>query len=260
MKSQSALEFMTVVAMGLLILAITSALGMQGITSYSSDVNTINAKQTVNNLISATKLAYSQGVGSQTQVFITVPDRVSQNRTYLYNGEVNYRIEDDGLRDIHNEVGIKTYGTLPILGGKTSVFIRLNSAVLYSLIIPELEAGAYYYLDVADEEVSLILIETYNVSANLPYSLPSNIDQEFSSTENMTYAFVLFNKNDTAVIKEVEISIFKPDGSLYEKDTITTNWFSDTLSIPAGNPGHWLISVKVPEINAVGTTLFYMED
>jgi len=265
MKSQSALEFMTIVGIGLIILAVTSALGVQSITSYSSDINTINARQTVNNLISATKLVYSQGIDSQTKVFVTVPDGVVQNRTYLYDGEINYRFEDIGVRDYFQRVGIKTYGLLPTSSGKTTITIRMLPGVTFESIMPGIETGAFFFLD--EQDISIILVETYNDSVcdNVNSDITLCYDKNFSSTKNVSVLFTVFGFEGTThtwVDELVELSVFRPDGSLFFREEYTESYVYVELNMEnaSGYPGAWLVSIMDPKTRAVGTTMFYMED
>lgn len=268
MKSQSALEFMTIVGIGLIILAVTSALGVQSITSYSSDINTINARQTVNSMISATKLVYSQGINSQTNVFVNVPENVIKNRTYLYNGEINYRFEDMSTRDYFQKTGISTYGLIPTISGKSTITIRMLLGDVFSENMPGIKTGAFYYLD--DNDISLALVETYffngteNQIDNTTYYLP---EKNFSSEKSPTIRFILIGFNSTSKIHEpvnetVVLSIYRPDSSLFFREEYTAMGASVFIDMQnsTGYPGHWLVSLMDPKTEAVATTLFYMED
>ena len=61
MKNQSAIEFMSVIALGLTLIAVASFFGAEYIVSYFKDIDVINARQTIESIVSSTNLVYAQG-------------------------------------------------------------------------------------------------------------------------------------------------------------------------------------------------------
>ena len=264
MKSQSALEFMTIVGIGLIIIAITSMFGMEYISNYFSDINVINAKQTTSNLISASNLVYSQGMGAQTQIYVTIPGEINYSRTYLYDGEVNIRFGADGTKDSYERIGINMTGTLPTREGRTSIFVRMLPGSKYvatnatdDVVIDfNMPNGAFFYLN--DPNVSLILIQTYDIDTYLADDTTHN----FEDLDIVYCGIGLLTLDDVGVDSELKIKVYKPDSTLYLEDTILTGDEYTGLAkyefgLPSGDSGYWIISLLVPETKAIGTTMFY---
>jgi hypothetical protein len=241
MKSQSALEFVTVVAVGLALIAVSSFFGADYITSYFDSINSINAEQTTNNVVAATNLVYSQGVGAQTKTFVTIPSNIILNRTYISGNEINIEFYYGGhIKDVYNNAAVNMTGSLSVYGGKLTLYIRMEpsrTAIIFT-----------------DAPVSYILVNTFNNSAR------TNPDNNFTFNEIVYYSVYLKDFNDSAVDSSINVNVYRTDGSQFGS-TASTNTSGGSYNgsfnlTESGYGGKWIISVVDTSNQIFGTTLF----
>ncbi|HDQ60010.1 MAG TPA: hypothetical protein ENN30_02345 [Candidatus Woesearchaeota archaeon] len=237
MKSQSALEFLTIVAVGLIILVISSAIGYDYINSYVSSSNTIKARQTTNSIISAANLVYSQGVGAQTRVAVTFPSGLIRNRTYISNKEVNLRFEEFGVRDAFTSSKIEISGTLPLVQGSTYIYARMTAK------------GPVLFMD---SETALITVELFNDSAR------NNQDVSFSTGDTVYYTVNIYDFDGNPIIRDIDIQVYKEDMSAtnYYSSATGSSILGQFTILESGDNGYWLFSAMDEELKTVGTKLF----
>ena len=239
-KSQSALEFMTIVAVGMMLIAIGSFFGSDYILSYFDSINSINAEQMTTNIVSAINLVYSQGIGAQTKVVVTAPPGMVLNRTYLSDNEINLRFYSGGrLKDVFKNAAVNITGSIPIHEGTLTLYIKME---------PGRKAVVF-----VDAPVSHILLSVFNDSAR------TKSDRNFTAGETVYYSVYIKDFNGSAVDSEIQISAYKPGGVQFGS-TVTTvtsgGVYNGSFVLQAGDEGKWLISVIDTDFEILGTTLF----
>jgi hypothetical protein len=231
---------MTVVAVGILLIAISSFFGFDYVLSYFDSINVVNAEQTVDNIVSGTNLVYSQGIGSVTRTVVTIPSGLILNRTYLSDTEINMRFSAaGGFKDVFKNAAVNLTGSIPIREGKLTLFIKM-----------ELNREAVIYID---GPVSYILLDLFNDSAR------TQEDTSFANGETVYYSIYLFDFDGNAIDSDVAVSVYRPDMSTFHSNSGTTTGgsFNDSFVISdAGNAGQWLFSVVETDAQILGTRLF----
>ena len=234
MKSQAALEFMSIIAVGLTLIAVASFFGVDYITSYFSDINVINAKQTADNILSSTNLVYAQGVGATTKVYVNLPSNLVRDRTYVYGKEINLRFMDGEMRDLYRNTKVNVYGSIPLNPGRVALTIKMFSD------------GAYLFVN--EHDIAIVYVRTFNDSNY------ANFDDNFSVGDTIYYEINLADINLAAKSSNVNIAIYKPDGNLFDgKNVFVNGEYKGNFS--ATEKGHWIISAMLPT-KVVGTSVF----
>ena len=242
MKTQSALEFMTIIGVGLALLAIISAIGTDYIFSYFNNIDMINARQTVSNIIAASSLVYSQGMGAQTKIAITIPSKMIRNFTYMSGQEVNLRFgHTKNPTDVFKDAGVNISGTIPLLGGKHYLYVRMAPSFFNAS-----KTEIHVYL--GNSDYSYIGVQTFNDSAS------NNPSENFSTTQTIYFNIIVVNQTDYPKEPFVDLKVYAMNGSAVKQDSFKLD-LSETYSMNLTVPGNYLISVEVPEVNAVGTHL-----
>jgi hypothetical protein len=238
MRAQSAIEFLSIVSMGLILLAVVSGLGYDYFTGYFRDVNPIKTTQTINRLMTATNLVYTQGVGSQTKVILDLPPGIIINRTYLDKKEINIRYESsDGTKDALAVLPYNISGTLPTREGPAVVYATLSGD------------GTVIKMDA---NISSITIKLYNSTGSEKYN--------FTTGNTIRYNITLSMLNGTAINGNITIRIFRPNMTNVLETSVQTSggYYSNTYTLPAGSSnGYWLFSVMEKINEGIGTKLFY---
>ena len=243
MKSQSALEFMTIVGIGLILLAITSTIGMNYISNYFNNADVINAQQAVSNIVSASSLVYSQGVGAQTKIAVTIPSSMIRNFTYVSNQEVNFRFgQGEKPTDVFKRTGMNISGALPLLGGKHYIYVKMAPSFFDSNRIE-----MHIYLE--DPNYSYIGVQTFNDSAASIFS------DNFASGQNIYTGIVVTNLTDYPKAPFVDIKIYNMEGLEIKNDSFNITAYPQVYETTLSHPGTYLVSVEIPQVNAVGTHL-----
>ena len=116
MKSQSAIEFLSIVSLGMIILVITSYMGYSYVNNYFFDTNSLNAKQTAKITASAANLIYAQGLNASSKVSVKIPYNILRNRTYINEKEINIRFSDPP-RDAIGFAAANMTGAFPLKEG-----------------------------------------------------------------------------------------------------------------------------------------------
>ena len=235
MKSQSAIEFLSVVALGLILLIMTSYMGYNYVSNYFFDTNSLNAKQTVSVITSASNLVYSQGLNASTKVTINMPYDVLQNRTYLYGNEINIRFSDPP-KDAIGQPAAPIYGTLPIKPGLNVLYLQMTDKGVKIKI---------------EDNIAFVGVRTYNDTSYL-YE-----NDSFPAGGTLYYQVVLEHFNGTAVDSALDINYYDTDSSLINSSSVsTTNGiYNGTLDV-TGSAGFELISVSIASEKILGTALF----
>ncbi|MDD5182463.1 MAG: hypothetical protein PHC66_04855 [Candidatus Nanoarchaeia archaeon] len=235
MKAQSAIEFLSVIALGLILLIVTSYLGYNYVSGYFFDTNGMNAKQMVSVTTSAANLVYSQGLNASTKVTINVPGDIVRNRTYIHDQEINIRFSDPP-RDAIGQPAASIYGTMPVKPGLNVLYLQMTSEGVKLKI---------------DDNVAFVGVKTYNDSGYL-YE-----NDTFSAGATLYYQVVLEHFNGTAVDSAIDISYYDSNSSLISSASESTvnGIYNGTISV-IGNTGHQLISVSIASEKVLGTALF----
>ncbi len=246
-KSQSAIEFMTVVALGIILIGVASFFGADYITSYLSDSNIINARQTINSITSASNLVYAQSVGAQTKFMVSIPRGIDRAGTYVSSNRINIRFTNGGTKDIFRETKPQLFGSIPTISGNIYLTIEMRQRGEH------MPRGAYMYID--DFDVSMIFVGTYkNETRQSDY-----FNRNFNSGDDVYYRIILENNEKERIDSSLDIHIYDPDRNLnssFQQDT-SNGIFDD--SFKPTESGVWLISVMIPETKNIGTALVWVD-
>lgn len=239
MKSQSALEFMTIVAVGLALIAISSFFGFDYITSYSDNMNTINADEMTDNIISAVNLVYSQGVSAQTKVLVNVPPKVVLNRTYLGKNEINLRLSlGKGYSDVFKKTSVNMAGSIPFGEGQRTLYVKMmpSNAIIFS-----------------DSPVSYAIVKLFNDSSR------TNESYNFTDGQTVYYSVYTYDFNDNVTNSNIVIKVYKPNMAQHgiTIETASEGIYNGSFILgEAEDNGTWIVSVTIPEYNLLSTALF----
>jgi hypothetical protein len=236
-KSQSAIEFLSIIALGLILLIMTSYVGYNYVTNYFLDTNSLNARQTVSVVSSAANLIYSQGINASTKVLINVPYDVDRNHTYIYGKEINLRFSDPP-RDATGYASYNLTGTIPMKPGPNVLYLKMTPDGVKMKV---------------DDDIAFIGVKTYNDTAR------QNEDSYFNATKSETvyYQAKLEYFNGTPVNSALDINYYFPNATLYSAASgSTTNGVYNGTIAPTAVKGFWLISVYIASEKILGTALF----
>ena len=242
MKNQSAIEFMSVIALGLTLIAIASFFGADYIISYFKDIDLINARQSVDSIVSTTSLVYAQGVGATSKVSLNLPNSIQRNRTYIYGKEINIRLYDGtSVKDVFRNTKVDVYGSIPLRGGRISLTVRMYSGGGYP-------NGAVLFVN--DQDISLVYVRTCNDSNCNQYK------DSFNSGDTIYYGIFLADSNFNGKSGNVNVAIYSEDGKLYHSQDVYIPSSGYIGNITINTPGHYLLSVMLPDTRIIGTSLF----
>lgn len=236
MKSQSAIEFLSVVSLGLIVLVLTSYLGYNYITNYFFDTNSMDSKQTVSITTSAANLVYSQGLNASTKVTINMPNDVVLNRTYVYGKEINIRFSDPP-KDAIGFSAAPIYGTIPTKPGVNVLYLQMTHEGVKIKV---------------NDNISFIGVQTYNDTAR------QNKDSSFDNADTVYYQVKLEHFDNTPADSDIEIRYYYPNGTAISSSSVSTtnSVYNGTLSAAGGTLGFRLISVYITNERILGTALF----
>lgn len=235
-KAQSAIEFMSIIALGMILLIMTSYLGYNYVSGYFFDTNGMNAKQTVSVTTSAANLVYSQGLNASTKLTINMPNDIVRNRTYIYDREINIRFSDPP-RDVTGYSAAPLYGTLPVKPGANLLYIQMTNEGIKLKV---------------DDDIAFIGVRTYNDSSY------QNEDVSFDAGENLYYQIKLEHFNGTSANSAIEVDYYNSNSALISSSSVsTTNGMYNGTLVVSGSPlGFRLISAYIADERILGTALF----
>ncbi len=256
MKSQSAIEFMTIIAIGLILIGTASFFGTDYISAYlrSADVNAV--RQTVNSLVSGVNIVYAQGRGAVTEAYGSIPEKVDRSGTYAYDNQINYRFGENGKIDIYDNTKTNIFGTLPTRQGRYRFFIFPQEFEI-------IEKGHDLKIDgiflcVEDMDISCIVTTIFDKDYNF--------ENEIVKGENATYIIGLLKKTDEGeiegIVHEINIQIYYPNKTIHSDYTIHTESFHESFLHYANTieniqeEGVWIVSAMYPETGIVGAAYF----
>ncbi len=248
MKSQSAIEFMTIVALGIILIGAASYFGIDYITSYLSDTDLINARQTVDSITSASNIVYAQSVGANSRIPVVIPRSVVRERTYASGNQVNIRFDNGGAKDVFRDTKPEIFGALPTYPGNIYLNIRMRPEGNHT------PRGAYIYVE--ELGLSMIFVGTYE-----DYSLiASNFTRTFNQGETVNYLIITENESREFISSNLNIQIYYPNQTLSDEiDASTNSEGKYNNSFTASESGVWLISAMNPDTRLIGTALVWVD-
>lgn len=246
MKSQAALEFMTIVALGLILIGAASFFGVDYIYTHLRDTNIHTTKQNINNIISGINIVYAQGIGAKTEVFVNIPEGVDRSNTYVYGNMINYRLNGQRAIDVNQNSKINVFGAIPTQQGRYTIFIVLDEEEDMGI------EGALLF--VKDADISSMLVLTMNDS----YS-SGKFQNEFEVNDDVYLLISLFKENFELIGREIELNVYYPNRTLYFNETINVlgeipGFEKNIMNVQ--EEGMWLISAMDPNSKIIGTAYF----
>jgi hypothetical protein len=239
-KGQSALEFMTIVALGLALIAISSIFGFDYIFSYFDGINAVNADEMTDNIVSAVNLVYSQGIGAQTKIVVNVPSKIMPNWTYLSSNEINIRLYSGaGYTDVYKRTAVNMTGSIPINDGQLTLYIKMmpNYAIISS-----------------NTPVSYASIKLFNNSGR------TLGDYNFTTGETVYYSVYTYDFNSSAVDSDLVMKVFSSNSSQVGNTveaTTTGGVYNGSFVLGSGNNGALILSADIPDFGLISTSMFY---
>ncbi len=236
MKSQTAIEFMSIVALGLTLIAITSFFGVDYITSYFRDIDSINAQQTVDTISSSINLVYAQGAGAVTKAYINLPNGIDRSGTYLYKDEINLRLSGKHSKDVYKTTKIRVYGAIPLNPGRVTLSVEMVQPIGAAVVF------------VNDHNPSGVFVEVYNDSSR------TMVDNTFSGGDTVYYTITLSDENFNLRRGDspVNMTIYYPNKTIAESYVANVHdYYLNNYTLPSIN-GTWIISAMIPDSRIVG--------
>ncbi len=245
-KSQSAIEFMTIVALGIILIGVASFFGADYITSYLSDSNIVNARQTINSITSSSNIVYAQSIGAQKRFTVRIPRGIKREGTYISSNRINIRFENGGTKDIFRETKPEIFGSLPTIPGNIKLTVEMLQEGEHN------PRGAYIYIE--DFDVSMIFVGTYT---NESFKT-EDFSRNFKVEDDVFYKIILQNDEKELVNSDLDIKIYNLDGNQEQTLTSETSNGFFTGDFQPTQSGIWLISVMIPETRNIGTALIWV--
>lgn len=116
MKGQSAVEYMVIIAIGLVILTPILYYSGQSFRNYKEDTNILAAKNTVEKIGENVDWICSQGSPSRVRINVYIPENIIQgslqDKTVLFNID-----SESGPKDVFYETVCDMNGELPVKSG-----------------------------------------------------------------------------------------------------------------------------------------------
>jgi hypothetical protein len=86
MRGQAAVEWMVILSVAILLLAVMLSFNEENYLSFRSNVKVSQVKAALNDLKNAADFVYSQGQGAKTRMYITIPSAANFTITTLSSG------------------------------------------------------------------------------------------------------------------------------------------------------------------------------
>ena len=87
MRGQASVEWMVILSVAILILAVMLSFNQDSYQSFRSNLRVSKAKSTLNDLKNAADFVYSQGSGAKTRIYVTIPHASNFTITTLSTGK-----------------------------------------------------------------------------------------------------------------------------------------------------------------------------
>jgi len=122
-RSQSAVELIIILAIGLVLLIAVFEIFFNANTSFSGQLEAKKAKATVDALADAAEMVHQQGVGSRTRIYTAIPDNV--NYVNLTNGLISMNLYTGGnSRDVYRTLSFNVSGSVPKEEGNLFLYVE----------------------------------------------------------------------------------------------------------------------------------------
>lgn len=195
MKGQAAVEWVVILAASLIILFIIISIASDYLSQLTTSKSMTEAENSVNDLASAAKQVYYQGVGSRQQVFITIPDGIDPSKSGIINNRtINLNVLGTDVPvitdfDIRGKIpttpgGYTVWVTAEkgyVLIGTTSLNVRPNSVYVHFFSLNQSQSSQSDLLFSNDGNSNIGLNLTLNFPAgNVSASLLNPADGGFS--------------------------------------------------------------------------------
>jgi hypothetical protein len=216
-SGQVSVEFLQILAVSLLVLMLFLAISQ----NTQSDINQVkessDAQNTISDIAGAAKEVYAQGLGAKKKVYVTIPDGVEPEKTYVANKSIRLNVAGSDY------TGLETFdmhGTIPTNPGGHWIWVvsegnkvRIGygmislsrQTLLVSMIPNSTKTKSFDITNIWDEEIKVELSDNWNY-ADISYVLDRNYDY---IEDNASVSFeATFKSNDKAIgfyLSEIEI-------------------------------------------------------
>ncbi|MBI4399528.1 hypothetical protein HY570_02155 [Candidatus Micrarchaeota archaeon] len=121
-KGQTTVEFLIILVITMTIFTTLVFVVNQQLESQTNIFRSTQAQNTINAIISAAELTYSEGSGSSRAITITIPDGIEPQRTYIDENYVNIALYiGNDISDINGKSSVKLLGSLPKEAGTYTI-------------------------------------------------------------------------------------------------------------------------------------------
>lgn len=122
-RSQSAVELIIILAIGLAMLIAVFEIFFNANTSFSGQLEAKKAKAAVDSIADAAERVHRQGVGSRTRLYVAIPDNV--NYINLTNRLISMNLYSGGnARDVYRTVSFNVSGSIPKEEGNLFLYVE----------------------------------------------------------------------------------------------------------------------------------------
>jgi len=131
MKGQAAVEWIVILSIAMLVLAVTLSMGEENYRFFTDNVKASKAKTTLNELKNAVDFVYSQGKDAKATVYVTVPPSSNFTINTLPTGKgqiqaVVYVGGKEEYFDVYTEANLT--GTIPAEAGSYCMTVECSGA------------------------------------------------------------------------------------------------------------------------------------
>ena len=133
MKGQAVIEFMVVLSIAMLILAIMLSFNEDSYWFFKDSVKVGQVKATLNNLKNSVDFVYSQGEDAKTRLYVTIPPSSNFTITTLSSGKgqiqaIVYLSGNEQYFDVYTDANLS--GTLPSNAGSYCVDVEYMNGLV----------------------------------------------------------------------------------------------------------------------------------
>lgn len=222
-RSQVAVEYLVIMAFVLVILIGIISLNQGLMDSFGGQFQASKARIAVDDLADAADSVYTQGVGAQTRVFVSIPSGVTSSAVSNRTIQLSLTAPSNGRNDIYRNLNFQVNGFLPTQEGNYWLTVRAMSG--YVMI-------GYALVDISPPGISLILgpgnsstipitlrnIVNYTVGVSLTYSIDPELNLSLSQSS------LLLSQNATStILANISVSPLADEDTETGMLTVTAN-------------------------------------
>jgi|GEM_PF-3217379 len=233
-KAQTSVEFLSILAITLVIMAIIVIMASGQITTIQNIKDQSDVKNSIYDLSSAAKEVYSQGEGSRKLVYISLPSSYEPDFSYVANNTIVIRAAGTDQATVET---FDMHGTLPTTAGKHWVWVLSEgSRVRIGVAMVELDNNRIYEVmdcnstgaadftitNIWDREINITTAVTWTAPNLSMEGVPEEIVLGIGDSQEIDLEFEADEGTGGVYIGSIELTITDKDGNTDNLDVPIT--------------------------------------